>query len=85
MTTRVVHSKREPYDIYIGRPSKWGNPFAMASEGDRERVVEQYLCWVVEQPDLMADIHTLKGKTLGCWCAPKLCHGHVLAELADRT
>jgi len=24
---RVVHCKREPYDVYIGRGSKWGNPF----------------------------------------------------------
>jgi hypothetical protein len=25
--TRVVHCQREPYDVYIGRPSDWGNPF----------------------------------------------------------
>ena len=25
----VVHSKRSAYDVYIGRPSKWGNPFAI--------------------------------------------------------
>lgn len=25
--TKVVHCKKEPYDVYIGRPSKWGNPF----------------------------------------------------------
>lgn len=27
MKTKVVHYKKEPFDIYIGRPSKWGNPF----------------------------------------------------------
>jgi hypothetical protein len=25
----------------------------------------------------------LRGRTLACWCAPELCHGDVLAELAD--
>ncbi|PSR31594.1 MAG: hypothetical protein C7B46_16630, partial [Sulfobacillus benefaciens] len=27
-STRVVHCKKAPYDVYIGRPSKWGNPFS---------------------------------------------------------
>jgi hypothetical protein len=25
----------------------------------------------------------LRGKVLGCWCAPLPCHGHVLACIAD--
>ncbi len=83
MTTRVVHCKKAPYDVYIGRPSKWGNPFTIGRDGDRDNVVKLYCEWVLKQPELMADIHTLKGKTLACWCAPNLCHGHVLAEIAD--
>ena len=31
----------------------------------------------------MAQLPELKGKVLGCWCAPEGCHGDVLAELAD--
>lgn len=85
MTTRVVHCKRERYDVYIGRPSIWGNPFVMRRESDRERVIAEYLEWVQEQPELMSRLHELRGKRLGCFCSPKLCHGHVLAELADRT
>jgi hypothetical protein len=23
----IVHCKVEPYDVYIGRPGPWGNPF----------------------------------------------------------
>ena len=41
-TTRVVHCKREPFDIYIGRPSKWGNPFVIGRDGNREQVIEKY-------------------------------------------
>lgn len=81
--TRVVHCKRKPYDVYIGRPSKCGNPFKLHPGGDRDAVIGQYERWVRTQPDLMASLHELRGKTLGCWCAPKLCHGDVLARLAD--
>ena len=41
-TTRVVHCKRAPFDIYIGRPSKWGNPFVIGRDGNREQVIEKY-------------------------------------------
>lgn len=83
-STRVVHCKREPFDIYIGRPSKWGNPYKLVRENERPQVIEKYRQWILQQPELMAQIHTLKGKTLGCWCAPKSCHGDVLKELADQ-
>lgn len=87
---RVVHCKREPYDVYIGRPSKWGNPFshqegtlAQFKVETRKEAVESYEKWVKEQPDLMAALSELRGKTLGCWCAPQACHGDVLLRLAE--
>lgn len=79
MKTKVVHCKREPYDIYIGRPSKWGNPF----KGPRKEVIEKYRRWILSQRHLMESLDELKGKTLGCWCKPKPCHGDVLVELID--
>lgn len=92
--TKVVHCKFAPYDIYIGRPSKWGNPFAFKSGTLAKTVVAQsdvltrYEEWLHQQPHLMASLHELKWKTLGCWCktprnpnAP--CHGNILARLAD--
>jgi hypothetical protein len=82
--TRVVHCKREPYDVYIGRPSKWGNRFAIGKDGTREEVIEKYEQWIKSQPKLMAHISELKGKTLGCWCSPNKCHGDILAKLAER-
>jgi hypothetical protein len=82
--TRVVHCKRAPFDVYIGRPSKWGNPFVIGRDGTRDEVIEKYRRWITRQPALLADIKTLAGKTLGCWCAPQPCHGDVLAELVAR-
>jgi len=82
---KVVHCKREPYDVYIGRPSKWGNPFSIGigKDGTREEVIEKYREWIQNQPELLAQLSELRGKTLGCWCAPQACHGDVLVELAN--
>lgn len=81
--TTVVHCKRAPYDEYIGRPSKWGNPFVIGRDGTREQVVKQYEEWLRGQPDLMAALPELKDKTLACWCHPLACHGDVLARLVN--
>ena len=83
MNNYVVHCKKSKYDVYIGRPSKWGNPIRLEREADRERVLVDYRKWLMQQPDLLNSLHELKGKILGCWCAPRLCHGDVLAELAN--
>ena len=81
--TRVVHCKKEPFDVYIGRPSKWGNPFKIGKDGPREEVIQKYRHWILANPVLVAQLPTeLKGKRLGCWCKPYACHGDVLAELA---
>lgn len=80
----VVHCKRSPYDVYVGRPSVWGNPFLMASEAQRAETVARYREWILTQPHLLARAkQELRGKRLGCWCAPKACHGDVLAEIAN--
>lgn len=84
VTTRVVHCKKASYDVYIGRPSKWGNPFAIGEDGDREEVVAKYRRWILGQVSLLRDLGEIEGKTLGCWCKPNLCHGDILAELADK-
>ncbi len=84
--TRVVHCKREPYDVYIGRPSIWGNPFKLrrgATETERVDCIARYREWLLGKPHLLARLPELRGKRLGCFCAPKRCHGDVLARLAD--
>lgn len=89
--TKVVHCKKEPFDVYIGRPSKWGNPYshkdgtlAQFKVDTREEAVAKYESLLLSSPDLLRDLGELKNKTLACWCAPQLCHGHILAKLADR-
>ena len=87
---KVVHCKRDKYDVYIGRPSKWGNPFshlkgtkAQFLVSSREEAIESYEEWLAQSEILQADLHELKGKTLGCWCAPLACHGDVLLRWAN--
>ncbi len=65
MTTRVVHCKKEKYDVYIGRPSIFGNPFQIGRDGNREAVIQKYKKWVLGQRDLLRKISKLKGKVLG--------------------
>jgi hypothetical protein len=83
MKAMVVHCKREAFDVYIGRPGKWGNPFVIGKDGTRQQVIAKYRKWLVSQTSLMKALPELKGKVLGCWCAPQACHGDVLAELAN--
>lgn len=80
---KVVHCKKAKYDVYIGRPSKWGNPFEIGKDGTRKEVIEKYAAWIKTQPHLLNDLHELRGKILGCWCSPSACHGDVLAKLAN--
>ena len=83
--TSVVHCKKSKYDIYIGRPSMWGNPFILGRDGNRDDVVDKYKDWIKGRPDLLERINTLRGKRLGCFCSPNRCHGDTLAELADES
>jgi hypothetical protein len=84
----VVHCKLDVFDVYIGRPSKWGNPFSHRPGGlaefrvaTREEAVARYKEWIVTQPELMSALPSLQNKVLGCWCSPRACHGDVLIEL----
>jgi hypothetical protein len=85
---KVVHCKKEPFDVYIGRPSKWGNPFshktgtlAKFKVSSRDEAVDKYRDYILSKPDLLSQLHELDGKILGCWCSPQRCHGDVLLEL----
>jgi len=73
----VVHCKKEAYDVYIGRPSKWGNPFKGSNRNQNVADYKEY----VRNSELYEQLEELRGKTLGCWCAPLRCHGDALVEL----
>lgn len=74
---RIVHVNKEPYDEYIGRPSKWGNPFTHISDKDtlaeyivdsREDALIKFREYLLNNEELMSTIMELDGKVLGCWC-----------------
>lgn len=87
------HFKNSPNpdnSVYIGRPTKWGNPFSHLDNtkaefkvNSREEAVERYREYIVNNPKLLADLYELKDKDLICWCAPKKCHGDILKELIN--
>jgi hypothetical protein len=83
VNVRRGESKGPRYDVYIGRPSKWGNPYHIGQDGTRGETIAKYRAYILTRPDLLAELGELRGKRLGCWCAPLPCHGDVLAELAD--
>jgi hypothetical protein len=83
MPIKIVHCEKEDYDIYIGRESKWGNPFYIGKDGTRKEVINKYRNYILTNKYLMSCIYELKNKTLGCWCSPKPCHGDVLKEIAE--
>lgn len=75
--------------VYIGRGSRWGNPFPIGEfYGDREEVVVRHEKWIknemVVKPTLLSEIRAqLGGKNLICFCAPLRCHGEILRVLAN--
>jgi hypothetical protein len=77
----VVNIKFSRYDIYCGRPSKWGNDFIIGKDGNREEVIFKFK--KLQLPRLIPNIKELKGKILGCYCAPLSCHCDILTELAN--
>ena|SRR3990167_2293703 len=81
------HHHNAPADaVYVGRPTKWGNPFVIGRDGNREQVIEKYREWIYqpEQAHLREDAkRELRGRDTICWCVPAACHSPVLMEIAN--
>jgi hypothetical protein len=84
LNARKVGKHSSATQVYIGRPSKWGNPFVIGRDGSRAEVIAKYRVWIVTQPQLMGALDELHGRDVVCWCTPLACHGYVLVELANR-
>ena len=83
MEIKVVNIRNEKADVYIGRGSKWGNPFRIGADGTRADVIRKYRDYILKRQDLLNSLGELIGKRLGCYCAPLACHGDVLKDLAE--
>jgi hypothetical protein len=83
----VVDVRSGERNVYVGRPTKFGNPFLLHDPFDmpeRQLVLEKYREWLLSQPELVAAAkRELRGRNLGCWCAPLACHADVLLEVAN--
>lgn len=87
----VVHVK-DGYDVYIGRPGHglsgpWGNPYSVKEYG-RQCAIAKYETFVninlINGTWSEEDLLELDGKRLGCFCAPKSCHGDVLVRIVQK-
>ena len=97
MAGRVInltHKPRPAEFTYIGRrqwcgkelfeASVWANYYSVGRYG-REEALRRYEETIRNTPELWERLPELKGKTLACWCAPKLCHGDVLLRLIEES
>lgn len=78
----VVHKNKDPYDVYIGRPSQWGNPVRVGypcpecgqvhqKGGFTLKCYRKYLMRRLKEEEFRAQLLQLRGLTLACWCAPQ--------------
>lgn len=79
---RVLNKKTDAIPVgavYCGRPSKYGNPFVLGKDGDRNQVCDRFEAEIL--PSL--DVSELRGKDLVCFCAPARCHCDAILEKAN--
>jgi hypothetical protein len=91
-----VGRKHEEGAVYIGRPSPLGNPFVMKSERERAHVCDQYEEWFATQvanknERVLNELRRLyklarsrDELVLGCFCAPKRCHGDTIKAFLEK-
>ena len=83
---------KDKQNVYIGRDmtvyvkgakgSKWANPFSVKKYG-REKCLELYEDYILNNKELLDNLSELKNKNLGCWCHPEKCHGDILIKLIN--
>ena len=73
---------------YPKQSSPFSNIYKVGKHGTREEVIQRYTKYIVDklnnEPTLKHKLTKMKGKNLGCWCNPELCHGHILLKLIDK-
>jgi hypothetical protein len=82
---RVKGWRKPENAVYVGRPTKWGNPFKVKEFG-LEESLKKYRDWLeerlIEDPDFL---EPLRGKDLACWCPlNQPCHADVILEMLEQ-
>jgi hypothetical protein len=74
-----------PGTVYVGRPSRWGNPFKVGGGVSRAEAVRRFREWFMGHPELVEVARReLRGRDLACWCRlDEPCHADVLLEVAN--
>ena len=85
----VVNIK-DNYDVYVGRPSKWGNPYTHLEKSAAkfkvdsiEEAVKKYEEYLISNKELFNSLFELKNKKIACWCKTKKCHAYILKKYVD--
>ena len=78
----VLWAERSGLAVLIDRTSRYGNPFVLDEDGDRDAVCDSFeQHYLPHKPSLLKRIEELRGKVLVCHCYPKRCHGEALLKL----
>jgi len=84
-----IQRKREkgwrmpPNTVYVGRPTKWGNPFTGDNAVNNFEIM--ILSKMLDDVNFKKKLEELKGKNLACWCPlNKPCHADILLKIANQ-
>lgn len=82
---RVVNRHKEQFDVYVGRGTKWGNPYKDLPRKDAIALYRVlFIRWVRDGIITREELMELKGKRLGCSCHPKPCHADIIAQAVNK-
>ncbi len=89
MPSRIQCSRQHPWQttpkaVYVGRPSRYANPYVIGVHGTREECIAQYRALLETDHVLRAAVRALRGKDVACWCRlEEACHGDVILAVAN--
>jgi len=82
----IAWAEHKRLAVRIDRSTRYGNPFVLDEDGDRDEVCDAYeRHYLPHKPSITDRIEAgdLNGKVLVCHCYPQRCHGNCLADQAN--
>jgi ParB-like chromosome segregation protein Spo0J len=79
----IAWAEGEGLAVRVDRGTRYGNPFILGEDGDRDEVCDAYrLHYLPHKPSIAERAGDLVGKVLICHCYPERCHAEYLVKLA---